>query len=111
MAEKLFVDPEGLHSSAVQVQGHSDNLSTGHSNADRQLSSAGAGWAGQSAQSLSTWAEKLKVQSTALVSRMDDHSQQMHTAVRTFTESEEKRAQQLAKVGEAADAVRAATTD
>jgi WXG100 family type VII secretion target len=109
MADKLFVDPEGLRSSAVQVQGHSDDLAVGHTIANTRVSSANGGWSGQSAQSLSSWAAKLKDQSAALVTKIDEHSKQMHTAVATFMSTEELRADELAKIGQAADAVQPPT--
>lgn len=107
MADKLYVDPEGLRTSAVKVQSHSDDLSAGHTTAHTRVSAASGGWSGQSAQSLNAWAAKLKTQSAALVTKLDDHSQQMHTAVHAFTSTEEQRANELAKIGQAADAVQA----
>lgn len=98
MADKLFVDVEGLRTSAVQVQGHSDGLSASQTTAGRRVSSASGGWTGQSARSLSQFADKLKAQSAALVNRLDDHSQQMHCAAGTFKTSEGRRAQELAQV-------------
>ncbi|MCV7225880.1 WXG100 family type VII secretion target [Mycolicibacterium komossense] len=105
MADKLFVDPEGLRTSAVQVQSHSDDLAIGHTTANTRVSSASGGWSGQSAQSLNAWATKLKTQSAALVTKIDNHSRQMHTAVHTFTSTEEQRANELTKIGQVADAV------
>ncbi|CAN5500855.1 hypothetical protein BH09ACT8_BH09ACT8_15860 [soil metagenome] len=110
MADKLFVDPEGLRTSAVQVQSHSDDLAVGHTAAHARVSAASGGWSGQPAQSLNAWATKLKTQSAALVAKLDDHSQQMHTAVRTFTSTEEHRAGELTKIGQAADAVSPASS-
>ena len=104
MAHKLSVDLEALSASAARVQGHGDDLAVGHATTDTRVSAASGGWAGQSAAALAVWAAQLKTQSTALVDRMGDHSQHMHSAVQWYGTNEQDRAHDMAEVDRAVQA-------
>lgn len=96
MASSFTVDFEDLVTSAIAVASHGENLARRHLAADNQISTAQAGWTGRSAAALADRASLWATNSTALVTRIGDHANDMHACARTFAATEKYRAELLA---------------
>lgn len=106
----LKVNVEDLFSSGLSVTNHGEDVAAKHAAADSRVEAASSGWQGQSAAAMAaksaTWMET----TSALLTRMSDHAQGLHTSAHGFNEMELRNSQALEAPGQAADAV-AATTD
>ena len=67
------------------------------------MDGAQPGWQGASAASLAVKLTDWQLTSTALLSRVSDHAQGLHSASLAFSSNEQASAQVLAQLGEAAD--------
>lgn len=101
MADRLSVDREALSSSATQVQGHGDDLAVGHTATTRAVAAAGGGWAGESSSALAAWSARFADRSGAIVDRIGEHSQHMHSAVHRYSTNEQQRAAEMNDVDDA----------
>lgn len=92
----LQFNVEDLVSSAIHVTGQGEDLAIGHQASDGRIATAQTGWQGSSAQAmsarLSAWAQT----STALLGRLGDHAQGLHSCAYHFATNEEQHAQELA---------------
>lgn len=105
----LRVNIEDMVGSAVYVSGQGEDLAMGHLASDNKMESAQAGWQGISAAALSAKLASWHPKSQALLTRVADHAQGLHTAAQTFQETEVERARVLRRVGAAADAIQGQT--
>ena len=101
----LRVNVEDVVGSAVHVTGQGEDLAIGHLASDNKMETAQSGWQGTSALALAAKVAEWQPKSKALLARMADHAQGLHTAASTFASSEQERGQALGRIGEAADAV------
>jgi uncharacterized protein YukE len=95
MAMSLRVNLEHLATSAAQVTGHGDDLAMSHLSADNRIAAAQAGWAGRSAEALARRASLWTAKSAALVTRIGEHANDMHTAGQAFGAVEASNKQKL----------------
>lgn len=91
----LRVSIEDLAASGTAVTGHGEDLAVAHCAADARIDAARAGWQGQSAAALTAKAAQWTSVSTALLARLSDHAQALHTSAAEFWEHEQRSAQAL----------------
>jgi uncharacterized protein YukE len=84
----LRVNLEHLATSVAQVTGHGEDLAISHLAADNRIAAAQAGWAGRSAEALAHRASQWAANSTALVSRIGEYANSLHTAGLAFAAME-----------------------
>jgi uncharacterized protein YukE len=101
----LRVSLEDMVGSAVHVTGQGEDLATAHVIADSKMDVAQPGWQGASAASLAAKLTDWQVTSKALLSRVADHAQGLHSAALAISSFEQAGAQALEQVGVAADGV------
>lgn len=95
MAKLLRVNLEDLATSAAQVTGHGEDLATSHFSADNRIAAAQTGWTGRSAEALANRVSQWATTSTALVSRMGEHANDLYTAGVVFSTTEATNAHKL----------------
>ena len=93
-----FADLEDLVASAVAVTGHGEDLATRHQAADSRIDAAAPGWTGRSAAALHARAARWAEVSTALVTRIGEHAQDLHTCAVVYRCTEEDRASLLSNL-------------
>lgn len=93
-----FADLEDLVTSAVTVTGHGEDLAAQHLAADGRIDAAVPGWAGRSAAALQNRAARWSATSTALVTRIGAHAQDLHTCAQVYRRTEEQRASLLSNL-------------
>jgi uncharacterized protein YukE len=91
----LWVDVEHLATSAAHVTGHGEELAMSHLSADNRIAAAQVGWAGRSAEALANRASLWTAQSTALITRIGEHANDLHSAGQSFAMAEDTNARQL----------------
>jgi len=91
----LRVNVEHLATSAAQVAGHGEDLAISHLAADNRIADAQAGWAGQSAEALAHRASRWAANSTALITRIGEHANNLHNAGLAFATMEGGNAHEL----------------
>jgi uncharacterized protein YukE len=84
----LRVNLEYLATSAAQVTGHGEDLAISHLSTDNRFAAAQAGWAGRSAEALALRASQWAANSTALVTRIGEHANDLYNAGLAFTTME-----------------------
>jgi WXG100 family type VII secretion target len=94
----LRVNVEDMVDSAMHVNNQGETLAAEHASTDARIDSAQAGWQGASAPAMSARSTKWMQNSSALLARMSDHSQGLHTAASTFASTEEQRGDTLRAV-------------
>ncbi len=90
-----FADFEDLVTSAVTVTGHGEDLAAQHLGADSRIDAAAPGWTGRSAAALQTRVARWSAESTALVTRIGAHAQDLHACAQVYRCTEEQRARAL----------------
>lgn len=93
-----FADLEDLVASAVTATGHGEDLAAAHLAADGRIEAAAPGWTGRSAAALAQRAAHWSAVSTALVTRIGVHAEDLHTCARVYGSTEEQRARALAEL-------------
>jgi uncharacterized protein YukE len=91
----LWAQLEHLVTAAAHVAGHGEDLAMSHLSTDNRIAAAQAGWAGQSAEALVHCASRWAVNSTALVTRLGEHADGLHTAGLAFAAMETGNQQKL----------------
>jgi uncharacterized protein YukE len=91
----LQVNVEHLAISAAQVTGHGEELAISHLAADNRIADAQAGWAGRSAEALAHRASRWAANSTALVTRIGEHANNLYNAELAFATMEAGNEQEL----------------
>jgi uncharacterized protein YukE len=84
----LQVNLEQLATSVAEVTGHGEDLAISHLSADNRIAAAQAGWAGRSAEALAHRALRWAANSTALVSRIGEHANDLYNAGMAFATME-----------------------
>ncbi len=101
----LRANVEALAVSGTAVSGHGETMATAHAAADGQVSCAQAGWQGTSAAALAAKAATWTKTTGALLARLSDHAQGLHTGAAAYVEGEERSSavmEQVAAEGDAA---------
>jgi WXG100 family type VII secretion target len=98
MAKSLRVNLDHLEISAAQVTGHGEDLATSHLSADNRIAAAQAGWTGRSAEALAHRTSRWATTSTALVTRMGEHANDLYSAGVAFSTMESVNADKLSEV-------------
>lgn len=91
----LRVNLEHLAIAAAQVTGHGEDLAISHLAADNRIAEAQAGWAGRSAEALAHRASHWAANSTALVTRIGKHANNLYNAGLAFATMETGNEQEL----------------
>ncbi|MBO0879666.1 MAG: WXG100 family type VII secretion target [Mycobacterium sp.] len=91
----LRVNLEHLAISAAQVSGHGEDLAIAHLAADNRIADAQAGWAGRSAEALVHRASHWAANSTALVTRIGEHANNLYNIRLAFASMETGSEQEL----------------
>jgi WXG100 family type VII secretion target len=98
MPKRLSVDPHAMNQAATTVTGSGDDFSTSHTAARSRISSASLGWAGRSADALTTrvarWDSRIKV----LVARIEDHANNIRISAAEFAHAEDRHREMLRNV-------------
>jgi hypothetical protein len=105
----LRVVVEDLVTSGVTVTGHGEAVAVKHSAADARIEAAAGGWLGLSAAAMLTRSGEWAATTTALVARLGDHAQGLHTSAHCFFEMDSDNGQSLAAPGQGADSIAAST--
>lgn len=103
----LNVNIDDLVASGVAVTGHGEEVATKHCAADSRMERARGGWQGQSAASMSLRMTAWSATTTALLTRLSDHAQGLHTCAQQFWSMEERHADALKVPGQQADTIAA----
>jgi uncharacterized protein YukE len=85
MAMSLRVNLEHLAASAMQVSGHGEDLAARQLAVDNRIADAQPGWAGSSAEALAYRASRWAAKSTALVTRIGEHANDLYSAGLAFS--------------------------
>lgn len=101
----LKVNVEDLVASGVTVTGHGEDVAMTHCTADTRIESAQGGWQGQSAASMTLRLAAWSTTTTALLTRLSDHAQSLHTCAQEFCAMEERHAEALKEPGRQADSI------
>lgn len=101
----LHVNIEDLVAAGVAVTGHGEDVATRHASADSRIDGAQAGWQGLSAAAMTARSQGWLATTAALLSRLSDHAQGLHTSAEGFAEMEQHSSQALAAPAQAADAI------
>ncbi|MCI4675630.1 WXG100 family type VII secretion target [Candidatus Mycolicibacterium alkanivorans] len=101
----LRANPQDLLAAGVVVTGHGEDVAAKHAAADNRVEAAQSGWQGQSAVAMVAKSQAWAATTTALLTRLSDHAQGLHTTAQCFHEMETANARALGAVGQAADAV------
>jgi uncharacterized protein YukE len=101
----LKVSIEDLVASGVAVTGHGEDVAMKHCTADTRIETAHGGWQGRSAASLTLRMAAWSTTTTALLTRLSDHAQSLHTCAQEFCAMEEHHAEALKEPGRQADSI------
>ncbi len=101
----LKVNIEDLAASGVAVTGHGEDVAAKHAAADGRIDAATAGWQGASAAAIAILSEQWSATTSALVTRLSDHAQGLHTSAQAFAEMEARHSQALQQPARAANAI------
>jgi uncharacterized protein YukE len=93
LAVVLKANIEHLATSGVAVTGHGEDLAAQHSAADGRIEAAQRGWQGLSAVAMSARTEAWRSTTSALLARMSDHAQGLHSTALEFVEMESTNAE------------------
>jgi uncharacterized protein YukE len=91
----LGVSIEDLSASGVAVTGLGEDMAARHAAADCRIDAAHAGWQGLSAATLSARSDSWLATTNALLARLSDHAQGLHTSAQSFCEMEQRHSQAL----------------
>jgi WXG100 family type VII secretion target len=95
MADRVKVEPEHLFVSAVEVDGHAEDVLVGHAEAHGQIEGAQSGWTGLSATALAAKVAKWHEATVALGSRVAGHAEGLRNSGFGFSAMEEQNAELL----------------
>ena len=101
----LKVNREDLMASGVTVTGHGDDVAMKHCTADIRIETAHGDWQGRSGAPLTLRTAACSTTTTALLTRISDHAQGLHTCAQQFSCIEERRAEALEEPGRHADSI------
>jgi len=93
MSLQVFI--EDLAAAGVAVTGHGEDVAVAHTAADGRLDAAQPGWQGQSAAALTAKTAQWAEDSRALLARLSDHAQGLHTSAAEFWAHEQRSTQAL----------------
>jgi len=91
----LQVNIEELAAAGVAVTGHGEDVAVAHTVADGRIDAAQPGWQGQSAAALAAKTAQWAADSRALLARLSDHAQGLHTSAAEFWAHEQRSTQAL----------------
>jgi WXG100 family type VII secretion target len=101
----LRVEVADLLAGGIAITGHGEDVAMRHSAADGRIDAAQAGWQGQSGAAMLACSQKWVATTDALLGRLSDHAQGLHTSAHCFHEMDQTNAQTMATLGQAADSV------
>jgi uncharacterized protein YukE len=101
----LKVNINDLVASGLAVAGHGEDVAVKHCSADTRIETAQGGWQGRSAASLTLRMTAWSTTTTALLTRLSDHAQGLHTCAQEFCAMEERHAEALKEPGQQADSI------
>lgn len=101
----LRVNIEDLVASGVAVTGHGEEVATTHAAGANRIDAAQMGWQGVSAAAMTVLSEQWSATTAALLSRLSDHAQGLHSSAQGFAEMEQRHSQALAEPAQAANAI------
>ncbi len=93
-----------LAASGTAVTGHGETLATAHAATDGRIASAAAGWQGASAAALAAKAAAWTTTSSAMLTRLSDHAQGLHTGAAGYAEGEQRNSTVMQRVAAQGDA-------
>ena len=102
MADKLWVDPTALSQAGNDVANHGENLLARQQSSHGEAAGAQSGWVGSSAGALSNLLDGWQTTSDAHLRRFGKHSCDMHFAAAGFADMEDRDAEAVRRVVEAA---------
>ncbi|BBX06607.1 WXG100 family type VII secretion target [Mycolicibacterium aichiense] len=105
----LRVNIESLATSGTQIAGHGEDVAAKHAAAASRIDSARAGWQGASALAMSALSEQWLASTSALLTRLSDHAQALHTSALGFGEMEQRHSQKLEQPAQAANVIASQT--
>ncbi|WP_197380792.1 WXG100 family type VII secretion target [Mycolicibacterium mengxianglii] len=105
VAVVLKVNVEDLVASGVTVTGHGEDVAMKHNAADTRIETAQGGWQGRSAASMTLRLAAWSTTTTALLTRLSDHAQGLHSCAQEFCAMEERHAEALEEPGRQADSI------
>lgn len=101
----LRVNAEDVAASGVAVTGHGEDVAMKHAAAASRIDAAQAGWQGTSALAMTTLSELWVATTGALLTRLSDHAQALHTTARGFAAMEQRHSQALEAPARAANSI------
>ena len=101
----LRVNIESLAASGRTVAGHGEDVASKHAAAASRIDAAQVGWQGASALAMTARSEQWLASTSALLTRLSDHAQGLHTSALGFGEMEQRNSQALEKPAQAANAI------
>ena len=101
----LKVNIEDLVASGVAVTGHGEAIAMKHCTADTRMEGAQGGWRGRSAASMTLRLASWSATTAALLTRLSDRSQGLHTCSQEFYAMEERHAEALKVPGQQAESI------
>jgi uncharacterized protein YukE len=102
MADKLRVNPTALSQAGNDVANHGEDLLARQQSCHGEAAGAQSGWVGASAGALSNLLDGWQTTSDAHLRRFGKHSCDMHFAAVEFADMEDRNAEAVRRVGEAA---------
>jgi WXG100 family type VII secretion target len=105
----LRVNIEHLAASGTKVAGHGEDVAMKHAAAASRIDAAQAGWQGTSAMAMTAVSEQWLASTSALLTRLSDHAQGLHTSAQGFAEMEQHHSQTLQQPARAANAIASQT--
>lgn len=100
----LRVNVDDLTASGTLVSGHGETMATEHAAADGRIAGAQSGWQGVSAAALTAKSAAWSATTGALLTRMSDHAQGLHTGAQAYAEGEARSAEKMEEVAAEGDA-------
>lgn len=101
----LRVNVDDVAASGVAVTGHGEDVAMKHAAAASRIDAAQAGWRGTSALAMTALCEQWVATTGALLTRLSDHAQALHTTAHGFAAMEQRHSQALDAPARAAAAV------
>ncbi|MBB3606376.1 WXG100 family type VII secretion target [Mycolicibacterium sp. BK556] len=101
----LRVNIEHLAASGIAVTSHGEDVGTTHDAAAGRIDAAQAGWQGVSAAAMVLLSEQWVGTTSALVTRLSDHAQELRTGGQGFAAMEQRHSQELQEPAQAANAI------
>lgn len=105
----LRVNIESLAASGTAVAGHGENVAMKHAAAASRIDAAQIGWQGMSALAMTALSEQWLASTSAVLARLSDHAQGLHTSAQGFAEMEQRHSQALQEPAQAANAIASQT--